>query len=415
MKSKAGIMQNQPMINDKTTQLDILYTNIGRGHPFYLDGILQAMHNRDMLELVRGNDDVFNLSRGMALNGWKLIRWLYRTAPSSGMIGRAYRLIRSKSDYERDTALFRLLGRDLIRNREGVRNPLLVAHPLLVGILRRDRIILYQHGELVTPAEAIVRGADTVFVPTSEVARDFNRAGYNNTAIVITGLCIEPKLALRAGELYERRLKRITGKGPLTACLFSSGAEPPDHIRQLAAAASSIIRSGGRVIAFANSGGSLSAALSIIWRESSTTTGNFSAADSFPDDFPQAAVIEYQNRQEEDSLTTQLFDRFDYYIGPSHERTNWGVGLGLPMFITTPLIGPFAPLNLQLAVNHGVAKAIAHDSAKAFGHILLELRNSGQLLRMCESGFGRYSIEGFSRCANYLIDRFGSSVKPKIT
>ena len=32
-------------------------------------------------------------------------------------------------------------------------------------------------------------------------------------------------------------------------------------------------------------------------------------------------------------MTSALFDHFDFFMAPSHERTCWAFGLGLPMFI----------------------------------------------------------------------------------
>ena len=58
--------------------VEFLYTNIGRGHPFYLDGITDALIHSGQVKLVRQQKDVFEISRGLSLVGWKLARWFYQ-------------------------------------------------------------------------------------------------------------------------------------------------------------------------------------------------------------------------------------------------------------------------------------------------------------------------------------------------
>ena len=74
-----------------SSKIDFLYTNIGRGHPFYLDGIMQALVRSGNISIVRQKHDVFELSSGLSLNGWQLARWLYQKGSSGGLVGSIYK------------------------------------------------------------------------------------------------------------------------------------------------------------------------------------------------------------------------------------------------------------------------------------------------------------------------------------
>jgi hypothetical protein len=98
-----------------------------------------------------------------------------------------------------------------------------------------------------------------------------------------------------------------------------------------------------------------------------------------------------------------LTPEVDFFVGPPHERTNWAIGLGLPMFVLTPCIGPFAPLNLQLLERSGTALVLRSiGEASALGDTVIELRDSGELSRMAERGWGKYRIDGFEQIARFL-------------
>ena len=98
-----------------------------------------------------------------------------------------------------------------------------------------------------------------------------------------------------------------------------------------------------------------------------------------------------------------LTPQIDFFVGPSHERTGWALGLGLPMFVLTPCFGPFAPLNLLLLERSGTGVAInSLREASALGGTVIKLRESGQLTRMSERGWGKYRIDGFEQIARFL-------------
>ncbi|MDA1043649.1 MAG: hypothetical protein O3C57_00340, partial [Verrucomicrobia bacterium] len=64
---------------------DFLYAEIGRGHPFYLDGIRSALPDSATVHV----DNVFTRSRGISLLGWQLARGAYAWG-SSRSGGRVY-------------------------------------------------------------------------------------------------------------------------------------------------------------------------------------------------------------------------------------------------------------------------------------------------------------------------------------
>jgi len=236
--------------------ISCLYTNIGRGHPFYLDGVIEELGRLDDPPKI-GVYDALTVSRGLANRAWRVARWMYRRGSSGGPFGRVYSGLRKNRDYGRRSPTLALLGRDLRRLfRSGV-EPLVVAHPILVGILRDRENLVYQHGEVVAPGEALVRGASFVMVPTEQVARAFVEAGYSRSQLLVSGLCIEPPLVLRAEEAYGLRLGRLQAGSPLTGLFVSSGAEPREHVSRLISSITSSIRAGVASLVLARKGGRL--------------------------------------------------------------------------------------------------------------------------------------------------------------
>jgi len=128
---------------------------------------------------------------------------------------------------------------------------------------------------------------------------------------------------------------------------------------------------------------------------------------SFTEELPALALVMFNSRREESILTARLFPWFDYFVAPSHERTNWALGLGLPMFIIGPEIGSFAPLNRDLLLAAGVAQRLeAPTPARSFGERLRALRDDGSLMRMTRAGWDRQPINGFEKIAKLLVGRF---------
>lgn len=300
-----------------------------------------------------------------------------------------------------------ILGRPLVEMFGPGSDPLIVSHPMLVGILANRPNLLYQHGELVAPDESLVRGASTVFVPTHEVADRFLSVGYSRGQIFVTGLCIEPPLTRSAADMYPARMNRLQSSGELCGLFVSSGAEPSDHVNTLVASALSALKSGGKTVILARIGGKLEHRMTSALNSEGILSAIIDSSAPIPAELPPATIVNFTTRREENNLTECLFRHFDYFVSPSHERVNWAVGLGLPMFVLTPPIGPFAPLNLELVKSTGVAKILPDEiSPDYFGPTLERLCRSGELSAMAERGWRKYPIDGFQRIADYLITHF---------
>lgn len=390
------------------TRVCFLYTNIGRGHPFYLDGIIEALIRKGRIGLVRSEQNVFEITRGLGRLSWSTARWLYRAGSSGGAAGRIYARLRRSGDYNRSSAMLRLLGKQ-IRTHYDEQQPIIVAHPSLVGILRNRPNLFYQHGELVVPSEARVGGADTVFVPTRDAAAAFVEAGYHEDQVFVSGLCVEPALVRQAADVYARRLARLADHESLTGAFFSSGAEPKPHVARLIEASVSTIHEGHRVIVFARQGGRLESQLIQAFRRHAIAFERLDVSQMVQDSSPRALLVVYRTRREENSLTAKFFPRFDFLIAPPHERVNWAVGLGLPMFAVGPAIGPFAPLNAELLEQSGAGQVLSTiASAHNLARTIRQFRHKGRMTEMARAGWGHSSIDGFARIADFLNARFSS-------
>jgi len=363
--------------------LSFLGSEIGRGHPFYLDGVLRALEASGRADLVTRRADVFSVSAGSSLAAWKAVRTLYGIAGRGGVVSGAYLRLRGGTSYDDDSLALRVLGRDLRRwaGREGI---VVVDHPALVGALGDRADVFYVHGEMVAPREAIVRRAARVFVPLEETAGEFMRGGVHPERLPVTGICIENELLPGAAQVRDARRARIAGDAPLTVAFFSSGAEPPVHVETLAAGAGSLAAGGRhRAVVFARRGGRLE-----------RTAGAAS---------PPPEIIPFESRAELDRVTAERFPEIDVVVSPPHERSNWAVALGIPFLLVGPDIGPFAPRNRDLLLRRGVAAELPLAHARVLAPRFEALRADGQLRRMSDMSGGA-SFRGFPRIAELLIE-----------
>ncbi|MFH2049100.1 MAG: hypothetical protein ABIJ12_06610 [bacterium] len=394
-------------MSDNKNNINLLYTNIGRGHPFYLDGIIEALIKKQNINLIKNENNVFELSHGTSLFAWKTARWMYKKGSSPGILSWLYKKLRSERKYSGNNRLEKYFGRDLIEYFNNYTNPILVAHPLLVSILKGRKGLIYQHGELAAPEESLVSGADFVFVPTGEVARKFIASGYHKDNIIITGLCIEPAIVKKAEDAYMERIARLVESRHLTGAFFSSGGEPSTHVYLLSLAAASAVKAGGKALIFAKKGGKLELKVKKILGKSRINSLTIDSTDNIPHDLPDALIVTFQSRREENILTAHFFQLFDYLVAPAHERSNWAVGLGLPHFILKPNIGPFAPLNAEFLMKSGVSEEIVLNiDANLFGAMLGRYQKSGKLIEMAQNGWNKYKINGFFNIADFLINKF---------
>jgi hypothetical protein len=368
--------------------ISLLCSDVGRGHPFYLDGVRRALEGGGRGGLIAREATVFEVSRGTSLLAWRAVRWSYRIAGRGGPIGALYQRFRSEMDYDRDSAVLRILGRDL-RSWAGDEGLLLVDHPAIVGALGGRPRVWYVHGEMVAPPEAIVRGAAGILVPTPKVADRFADGGVPRERIHITGICVENELLPIAQAALEERRRRLAAGGPLTLGFYSSGAEPGAHVASLAAGVAAAIRGGHAAIVVARRGGRL---------DRSVGSSRLDLGGKGPE------IVRFSTRRELDQRTAEIFPRLDVVVSPPHERSNWAVGLGLPFLLVGPDFGPFAPRNRDLLLRAGVAIEIhTPTDAERLAEILGELQSRHLLERMCESGTGR-PIDGFAQAARILVE-----------
>lgn len=380
--------------------INALYLEIGRGHPFYLDGVLEALARRCE---PFARHDITEISRGITKAGWKLINNAYHLGARGGLTSRLYSLLRQRGTSDDYGLMKRILARDIRAFSQATAARYIVSHPLIISMISPEREVYYMHGEIAAPSEAASSRAEIIFVPLDATKASFAKSGVESSKMIVTGLCIEHFLVEQAGESYEKRCARLSWPEALTGAFFSSGAEPPPHIRKLLRALISLKQTGHSAIVFCRKGGRFE-------RKIKTGLGiepiGASSLLSEPDRISQMTGIRaysFTNRDEENQLTARFFEQFDYMVAPSHERTNWALGLGLPTFILHPLIGPYAPLNCRFLLDSGAALDLRDDlSAESLGEFISVKHNREVLLKMAESNFGKYKIDGFSAVADYI-------------
>jgi len=385
-------------------ELNVIYTNIGRGHPFYLDGVLDILRSRHADSVDLHVTDIFKLSHGFAKTSWRFVNWLYHAGSQGGLVGWGYDSIRQARTRSEFGLAEKILARHIRNYLRQSGAPVLVAHPVLVGMACDIVPTYYQHGEIAVPPEAVVSGCAKIYVPLEHSKECFKSEADRGVNIVKTGLCIENGLKSQAESCYRNRLARIRGNDPLTAGFFSSGAEPREHIHRIILASRSMIESCHQALIFCRKDGNLEKMLikytSVLKYESDVDPDLISKSLSSG----ILVAVTHKDRADENRVTAKLFKYLDFIIAPSHERTNWAAGLGLPMFILHPVIGTFAPLNREFLLENGVAIDVeSRKLAGQFARRISKLRDSGKLIEMMQNGFDRYSIDGFEKVADDLV------------
>ncbi len=382
----AGLFCALATLYPTSMPIDFLYTNIGRGHPHYLDGLRQSL----AADHVGRVTDVFSVSGGAGRAAWELARYLYYRGGRGGATARWYNRLRRTTDYNNPSLAQRVMADDLKRWCRKSAAPLAVAHPALVGMLAADSKLLYVHGELVVPDEALVCGARWVAVPTEAAAQHFIEIGYERDQVRVHGLGIEPELIPHAVSSYNHRLDRLrrfeenglSANEPISVAIFSSGAEPAPHLDLIGRLLKSTERTSGavRALVFAAEGGRLE---------------RLCQQRSFP-------CVSFASRNDLNQATAGQWETFDLLIAPPHERVNWALGLGLPMVPLTPTFGSFAPLNLDLIRRAGVAvdgdtriETIVDEFPSYVEHLL----KRQQLSQAAQRGWSKLPIDGFTRLA----------------
>ncbi len=383
-------------------KIKLLYTDIGRGHPFYLDGIVEELNRTGGIDSRHSKSTVFEHANGLSLKMWQLVRTLYIQGGKDNFISSIYKKIRKNNDYNKPSTSINILGKDLRKDFLYDMSPLLVAHPILVSILNGRKNIFYQHGELITPLEAVVGGAEKVFVPIKSAAEPFLKR-YTTEQLIITGLCIEPSIVRMAADAYESRQKRLETETSLTGCFISSGAEPLSHLKIIISSLISHLQENGKAILFVKKDGMLEKRIEKSLSSLDIEFLQLSSLEFVPYDLPPLTIVQFSGRRDENRKTSHFFSKFDFLVSPSHERTNWAVGLGLPMFIADPPIGPFAPLNRQFLINSETGLPIDRKlDSNIFASLLKNMHISGKLKQMSENGWGKQPIDGFQNIVSFI-------------
>jgi hypothetical protein len=399
-KSTPNLSNNQEII--------AIYTNIGRGHPNYLDSLLLVLQKRcENLSL----HTVFQKSKGLSFLSWKLVAGFYVFGGKGGISTKFYNWLRhSQTEVSGDSTLIKVLGRDLRRAYKNFNGICLVEHPLVARILANVCRTWYVHGEIATPPECAIEGAEKIFVPLEETKDKLISFGADPETIVVTGLMIEPGLVDSAEKSFQKRLERIKSNEPLTVGFFTSGAYPQEHMKKILWGAKSVSDQKMRAIIFAGTNPKKfewfkkqmkNRGLKISEDKPETWTKD---ENSLIDPTDNILLVTRKTRQADTQRAVELLPKIDVFVAASHERTNWAVGLGLPMFVLFPLIGTFASLNFEFAQRQKVAYPLdSLEKAKTLGEIITELRENGQLTQMAQNGFGVYKINGVSEAASHLL------------
>lgn len=311
--------------------------------------------------------------------GWSLARWVYRIGGKGGVFTSLYNLTRARRRPTKLELFF--LDSGLRREFAGYKGVILVDHPLLGHLLAPVCKVAYLHGEIAAPPGSGVPAAWLTFVPLEQTARRLEALGVERSALCVTGLVIEPELIPVAERSFPMRLKRYQSNEPLTVAFFTSGAYPPPHLRAIVTAARSVRDAGHNVLIF--------------------TGIDQKKAKAIKSQLPADSKVEVSaSREEETAKTAELFSQIDVFVSAAHERTNWAVGLGLPMFALLPHIGPFAKENFAFAFSQGVCLPLI--DAEEFGSMLNALCKKGKLTEMACAGWGKHAITGANTVAEFL-------------
>ncbi|MCK4224479.1 MAG: hypothetical protein KAX39_04810 [candidate division Zixibacteria bacterium] len=394
---------------DQSKRMVALYSDIGRGHPSYLDSLIYLLKKRHPHLVCR---TVFKESKGLSLLSWKFVSWLYSISGKGGLQTRFYNLIRRRSQKgSKDSLVTKILGRDLKRAYENFQGICLVDHPLIARSLVNVCRVWYVHGEIAAPAECAIKGVERILVPLNETKEKLIAQGAEEEAVMLCGLMIEPPLVEDAEEVYKKRLKRISNSDlPLTVGFFTSGAYPKEHMEKIMLGAFSVIQKKMKAVIFCGTN-----LYKFKWMKNKARSWGAKMVEdreeiSLQNEEFDLMLVTRHTRQEDTQRAVQLIPHLDVFVAASHERTNWAVGLGLPMFVLFPLIGTFASQNFDFAQRQKVVYSLdSMEKAKNLGEILSKLKKTGQLRQMAQNGFGVHSIIGIDTAVFYFTRKFAQA------
>jgi hypothetical protein len=355
---------------------------IGMGHPNYLDYVLQAIKLiKPQTELTYW--DVLTHEKWHNKLFWQVSKQIYLLGAKGGLITDFYTKFRTTSKTPRvPVCSVSSKGFDRI----------LVSHPLLA---RNLSDVWYIHGEIASPKECVLGNIEKIVVPTEYTAKRLIAQGIRAEQILISGLLIAPDLIADAKGNQLKRLSRIKSEKPLTIGFFISGAYPPPHIKKVVAGIVSATKENHRIIVFLGIHQKKAKSfLRLLNKTKSKETG------------PEATIlfIQGKTRMDYQKRVNRLLPLLDIFVAPSHEYTNWAVGLGLPMLALFPMIGSYAEENFKFAYEQGVVfplRTIA--DARTLGKTVSGLRKRGTLLKLVDNGFSKFPIEGAKNTALKIL------------
>ncbi|MCX6844017.1 MAG: hypothetical protein NTX53_17270 [candidate division WOR-3 bacterium] len=382
----------------RTSPLVSVCSEIGRGHPAYLDSVLLALSRlckeSQPAPMCLTVPDLCTGTSGLA---WKLARLGYRFGAQGGPATWLYNRLRSP-DARPSGLQLALLGASLRRTFTGYAGICIVDHPLLAHILTPVCRVAYLHCEIAAPGLAAVPQAWRTFVPLESTRQKLLAVGCQPSAVCVTGLVIEAELTDIAQSAFHARITRLASDRPLTIGFFASGAEPRPHSSSIITGTASVTRAGHKALLFSGTGMLRAAKTQLALRR-----------QGVPEE--SARVIWTRNRQHGTSRAAEFFPDLDILVAAAHERTNWAVGLGLPMFALMPNIGPFAAGNFAFAREQGTCVPLdGIAGAVGLDDTIADLRRSGRLAEMARNGWQVHSIDGAARIARALHDTASSSV-----
>jgi hypothetical protein len=388
--------------SDKIPRIVALYTNIGRGHPSYLDSLLYLLKQKhpDFVSTT-----VFDESKGFSLLGWKFVSWLYGISGKGGIQTKFYNFVRKRSQGGSQDSLFlRILRRDLRRSFRNFEGVCLVEHPIVAGALADVCRVWYVHGEIAAPAECAVKGVEKILVPLEETKEKLVSLGADEKSVLICGLMIEPGLVDGAEEAFRKRMERIQSDQPLTVGFFTSGAYPKEHMEKIILGVRSVLEKGMRAVVFCGTNTEKYAWIKMQLKDVNARVVEDKKEDSPANDQFDLRLVTRPTRQEDTQRAVELIPGLDVLVAASHERTNCAVGLGLPMFVLFPLIGTFASQNFEFAQRQGVVFLLDSPlKARELGRTVYDMRQNGELSRMTERGFGLFDISGIHVATSHFI------------
>jgi hypothetical protein len=372
-------------------------SEIGRGHPSYLDSVLLALARLSRESAAIPYFTVPQLCTGASGLLWRMARTGYRLGAQGGAATWLYNRLRSP-DAKPSGLQLSLLGTSLRRTFAGYEGICIVDHPLLAQILSSVCRVAYLHCEIAAPGLSATPEAWRTFVPLESTRQKLLAVGCQPSAVCVTGLVVEPELVDTAESSFQARMTRLASNQPLTVGFFASGAEPRPHTSSIVTGTASVTLAGHKAVLSWGTGMLQAAKVQLALRRQGA-----------PEE--SCRVIWARSRQASTSAVAAIFPDLDVMVCAAHERTNWAVGLGLPTFALLPNIGPFAAENYAFASEQGVCLPLEGTTdAARLGDTMADLRRTGRLAEMARNGWGRYPITGAAAIADEILSAAATGI-----